>query len=145
MALTFPTDVVAAQDWRARAACRPGSGIDPEIFFPLTQSGPDGPPTTQEAAALAVCARCPVVAECLAFALTALPHGVAGGMTARQRDAQVRAGHAAGHVAPLVPDLERPIGRARSTGPSCRAPATCTPRSLTSGCQDCTTRGTLSA
>lgn len=71
-----------ARDWRHRAACR---DADPEIFFPVAESGPVL--AAAEAHALAYCARCPVRAECLAFALDALPYGIAGGMTEGQRAA----------------------------------------------------------
>jgi hypothetical protein len=70
------------QDWRHRAACR---NLDPEIFFPVAEAGPAR--ERAEVRALAVCARCPVVAECLAYALDALPYGIAGGMTEDERRA----------------------------------------------------------
>lgn len=70
-------------DWRHRAACR---GEDPELFFPV---GGDGAALARVAAAKAVCAGCPVRAECLAFALVAISDGVAGGLTAEER-AQLR-------------------------------------------------------
>ena len=73
---------MARNDWRHRAACR---NLDPEIFFPVAEAGPAR--ERQEARALAVCARCPVRAQCLEFALNALPYGIAGGMTEGQRDA----------------------------------------------------------
>lgn len=65
------------QEWRERAGCREE---EPETFFPL------GNPTSrgyraQEAAALAICRRCPVVADCLAWAIrTEQRHGVSGGI-----------------------------------------------------------------
>ena len=66
-------------DWRVRAACRTE---DPELFFPVG----DGPATVaQVAQAKAVCARCPVVAQCLEFALVAIPEGVAGGLSGQER------------------------------------------------------------
>lgn len=68
-----------ARDWRDRAACR---AEDPELFFPI---GEGGPALVQIAAAKVVCASCPVVVECLTFALVALPEGVAGGLTATER------------------------------------------------------------
>jgi Transcription factor WhiB/Homeodomain-like domain len=77
---------VALGDWRDRAACR---WVDPELFFPTAESGPllD----RQVAAAKAVCAGCPVRARCLAWALDALPYGIAGGLTEQERQ-QTRAG-----------------------------------------------------
>ncbi len=71
-------------DWRHRAACR---DEDPELFHPV---GDEGPALVQIAAAKAVCARCPVVADCLSFALIALPESVAGGLTAQERAEQRR-------------------------------------------------------
>jgi WhiB family redox-sensing transcriptional regulator len=70
---------VAERSWRDRAACRLA---DPELFFPV---GNDGPALVGIAAAKAVCARCPVVAECLSFALVAVPEGIAGGLTVEER------------------------------------------------------------
>ncbi len=62
--------------WRDRAACR---GIaDPDVFFPVAQAGPVL--AAQEAIAKAVCGRCPVRAECLAFALLALSHHTEAGL-----------------------------------------------------------------
>ena len=70
------------RDWRVRAACR---SEDPELFFPVGDWGPVV--VAQLAEAKAVCARCPVVAECLSFALLAVPEGVAGGLTGQERRA----------------------------------------------------------
>jgi WhiB family redox-sensing transcriptional regulator len=66
-------------DWRDMARCRE---VDPDLFFPLC-AGPLG--QRQIAEAKAVCAGCPVIAECLAFALTQLPEGIAGGTTPAER------------------------------------------------------------
>jgi WhiB family transcriptional regulator, redox-sensing transcriptional regulator len=66
-------------DWRCWAACR---GVDPELFFPV---GEYGPALAQIVRAKEVCAGCPVVAECLSFALVAIPEGVAGGLTGEER------------------------------------------------------------
>lgn len=68
------------EDWRHDAACR---DEDPELFFPI---GTTGPALTQAADAKAVCRRCPVSGECLAFALDyGLGHGVWGGMDEGER------------------------------------------------------------
>lgn len=68
--------------WMERAACR-DQGIDPELFFPVSESGSAVP---QIAAAQAVCARCPVAADCLASALRAgEPSGIWGGTTSAER------------------------------------------------------------
>jgi transposase-like protein len=68
------------EDFRHRAAC---ISQDPEIFFPASEPG--GPVyEAQVAAAKAVCAGCPVRAECLEWAAD-LPYGIAGGMTEDER------------------------------------------------------------
>jgi WhiB family redox-sensing transcriptional regulator len=53
--------------WAQYAACRQ-PGTDPELFFPVSESGPAA---RQIAAAKAVCARCPAAAECRDWALRA--------------------------------------------------------------------------
>jgi len=50
-------------DWRHEAACR---DEDPELFFPI---GNTGPALVQIEEAKAVCRRCPVVDDCLRWAL----------------------------------------------------------------------------
>lgn len=68
--------------WVERGACRE-PGVDPELFFPVGQSGPA---VRQIAAAKAVCARCPVLARCLEWALRAgEPDGIWGATTAEER------------------------------------------------------------
>ncbi len=59
-------------DWSLRAECR---GVkDPDIFFP--DSGPG-----HDREAKAVCARCPVTVECLAYSQAgAIEHGIFGGL-----------------------------------------------------------------
>jgi WhiB family transcriptional regulator, redox-sensing transcriptional regulator len=67
-------------DWWSRAAC---TSADPELFFPISHSGPAG---AQIMRAKAVCARCSVQDECLRYALAADPmHGVWGGMSEEER------------------------------------------------------------
>ena len=65
----------AHDTWSAKAACK---GLDPSIFYP---------PTDEEAdEAKAVCAACPVQAECLEHALELREkNGVWGGATERER------------------------------------------------------------
>ena len=76
-----------SSDWRYRAACR---NQDPELFFPV---GSDGPALLQIAEAKSVCARCEVVAECLAWALeSGQDAGVCGGMSEDERRALRRRG-----------------------------------------------------
>ena len=72
-------------DWRHRAVCR---DEDPELFFPV---GTSGPAIAQVAEAKTVCARCPVVSECLAWALeSGQDAGVWGGMSEDERRALKR-------------------------------------------------------
>ncbi len=71
---------VRAEDFRHRAACR---DVDPELFFPVAECGPEH--DAQVAVAKAVCGGCPVRARCLAWALSVLPYGVAGGMSEQER------------------------------------------------------------
>ena len=81
---TTPTreGTATARDWRSRAACA-AVDIDAELFFPAAEAGPVH--DAQVAAAKAVCARCPVVADCLAEALARMPYGIAGGLTEQER------------------------------------------------------------
>jgi WhiB family transcriptional regulator, redox-sensing transcriptional regulator len=68
--------------WMEDAACRE-PGVDPELFFPVSESGPG---VRQVAAARAVCARCPVQRECRDWALQAgEPAGIWGGTTPEER------------------------------------------------------------
>lgn len=67
--------------WRDQALCR---DVDPELFFPV---GTGRSAQRQTAQAKAVCTGCPVVAQCLAFALAHLSEGVAGGTTPAERTA----------------------------------------------------------
>jgi WhiB family transcriptional regulator, redox-sensing transcriptional regulator len=63
--------------WARRGACR---SIDPDLFFPLA------PTQTQETRAKAVCAGCPVVDECLDYAIGAgEAEGIWGGLTPAER------------------------------------------------------------
>lgn len=72
-------------DWRHRAACK---DEDPELFFPV---GTSGPALLQITEAKAVCRRCPVVAECLTWAIaTGQDDGIWGGMSEDERRATNR-------------------------------------------------------
>jgi WhiB family redox-sensing transcriptional regulator len=67
--------IVKNRAWSAYAACR---GLDTEIFFPVTAE--------KEAEAMAVCATCPVRAECLEQALRDHERdGIWGGTTPEER------------------------------------------------------------
>ncbi|GAB3493940.1 WhiB family transcriptional regulator [Nocardiopsis coralliicola] len=67
-------------DWRHHAACR---DEDPELFFPI---GDSGPALLQIDEAKEVCAACPVSSACLQWALdTRQDGGVWGGMSEAER------------------------------------------------------------
>ena len=77
-----PCPEQASSDWRHRAICRQE---DPELFFPV---GTSGPALLQIAEAKTVCRRCPVVSECLTWALeSGQDAGVWGGMSKDERRA----------------------------------------------------------
>ncbi len=70
--------------WRSAAACR---SADPELFFPISNSGRS---LAQITAAKAICADCPVRCECLTFARrTRQVYGIWGGATEEERGAAV--------------------------------------------------------
>jgi WhiB family redox-sensing transcriptional regulator len=73
--------------WQDNAACR---GEDPDTFFhPEGERGPAR--EARERAAKAVCAACPVLAQCAAHALAVRePYGVWGGMSEDERRALKR-------------------------------------------------------
>jgi WhiB family redox-sensing transcriptional regulator len=76
---------IADAEWRSAAACR---SADPELFFPISASGPA---REQAAEAKAICAICRVGRECLTFALrTGQLHGIWGGTTEDERAAARR-------------------------------------------------------
>ena len=81
-----PREVLAGHgrpgDFRHRAACR-SQDVDPEVFFPVAEAGPEL--ARQVEAAKAVCAGCPVRSACLAWALEHQPDGIAGGLTEQER------------------------------------------------------------
>ena len=61
---------------------------DADVMFPLHESRVAGQRTAGEAAAVAVCARCPVLERCFEAALEAeMPYGVVGGLTVADRRA----------------------------------------------------------
>jgi len=74
--------LTAPRDWRLLAACR---SADPDLFFPLSDSGQS---LEQAAKAKTVCARCEVRRQCLVFALvTGQVHGIWGGTSEQERRA----------------------------------------------------------
>jgi WhiB family transcriptional regulator, redox-sensing transcriptional regulator len=68
------------ENWRQSAACQ---SIDPDLFFPVSSTGRS---LEQAARAKAICARCLVRRQCLAFALrTRQVHGIWGGLSEDER------------------------------------------------------------
>ena len=71
--------------WRERAACL---RVDPELFFPISSSGPT---LLQIDEAKAVCGRCPVMEQCLDWAVrVGQVEGIWGGTTEHERRAMRR-------------------------------------------------------
>ena len=74
-------------DWRHHAICR---DEDPELFFPI---GDSGPALVQIEQAKGVCRRCPVTEECLKWALeSGQDAGIWGGMSEDERRSLKRRG-----------------------------------------------------
>jgi WhiB family transcriptional regulator, redox-sensing transcriptional regulator len=66
--------------WRAAAACL---SADPDLFFPISTTGPAEKQITR---AKRICAGCPVRLECLQFAMTHdQVYGIWGGTTQEDR------------------------------------------------------------
>ena len=87
-----------------RGACS-ASGLSPDAWYPASGPAETKPTSTQAAAAIAVCAACPVRQECLELSLRnwALgQHGVWGGTVPAERE-RLRVGR----VAQLVRALAR--------------------------------------
>ncbi len=77
-----------ARPWVEQAAC---ATVDPDLFFPENGGSSPG----QVRAAKAVCRRCPVTAECLAYALANDEvFGIFGGLSVRERQRLGRRGAA---------------------------------------------------
>jgi WhiB family redox-sensing transcriptional regulator len=67
-------------EWWSDAAC---STVDPDLFFPIS---PSGPALRQVAQAKALCTRCHVQQACLGYALDTGPvQGIWGGTTEAER------------------------------------------------------------
>ena len=74
--------------WQFRAACR---GEDASLFFAPGYFERREEKDHREARAKAICARCPVRADCLDYALRIRePHGVWGGMNEQERRVLLR-------------------------------------------------------
>jgi WhiB family transcriptional regulator, redox-sensing transcriptional regulator len=65
--------------WMSHGACQ---GEDPELFFPVTATGPALQQITR---AKAVCGRCTVRVMCLAYAWATGQSGIWGGTTGEER------------------------------------------------------------
>jgi WhiB family transcriptional regulator, redox-sensing transcriptional regulator len=78
----LPGPVADMWEWQFDGACR---RIDPALFFhPEGERGPNR--RRRDASAKAVCATCPVLAECREHAVRVRePYGVWGGLTAEER------------------------------------------------------------
>lgn len=67
--------------WREKALCR---GMSVDVFVKPESKGPAT--IRRYAKALSVCAECPVIKECLEYALEwEIPHGVFGGKLPKER------------------------------------------------------------
>jgi WhiB family redox-sensing transcriptional regulator len=80
----IPTKEIT-MDWRDKSACLT---VDPELFFPV---GNTGPALDQIEKAKQVCAQCPVIENCLQYAMeTNQDSGVWGGLSEDERRALKR-------------------------------------------------------
>jgi WhiB family transcriptional regulator, redox-sensing transcriptional regulator len=87
MAVAAEAGLAAPVAWVFSGACR---DADPDLFFPIGSSGPG---LRQIAEAKAICARCPVITDCLSYALaTGQDAGVWGGTTEQERRHSAHAG-----------------------------------------------------
>jgi WhiB family redox-sensing transcriptional regulator len=74
--------MITTESWEEAAACRE-PGIDPELFFPVSETGLSAGEVT---AAKAICGRCLVTAQCLDWALrVGEQDGVWGATTPQER------------------------------------------------------------
>jgi len=83
----LPGPMIDAWEWQYEAACR---DLDTELFF--HPEGERGSTRRRRAAnAKAICATCPVIEQCRAYALAAQePYGIWGGMTEEERREEIR-------------------------------------------------------
>jgi WhiB family redox-sensing transcriptional regulator len=79
--VAIPAARAESSGWMARGACQ---AEDPELFFPITVTGPA---LRQIGLAKAVCGRCAVHDPCLSYAVTTRQDGVWGGTTGEERRA----------------------------------------------------------
>ncbi len=80
----LPLSRQGAWEWAMQAACR---GTDTAVFYhPENERGPSR--RRREVRAKQICKDCPVVANCLRWALAARePYGVWGGLSVEEREA----------------------------------------------------------
>lgn len=96
----------ATEHWRTGAACQ---SADPELFFPVSGSGPS---VDQVTAAKAICELCTVSSECLSFAQsTGTLHGIWGGLTEQERTRRRQLSMAASSSGAREASATRPAGR----------------------------------
>lgn len=75
------------EDWREYAAC---AGMDPEMWFAMPLAGGRLAPKTLRA--LEICRSCPVMSDCLEWAVSnQVLHGVWGGTTEGERGPLIQA------------------------------------------------------
>lgn len=79
--LNRPVSADVTPRWHDDAECR--DAFDPEMFFPIGDVSPDP--------ALRYCAFCPVITDCLRWALAAGVDGIWGGTTEDERRRMRRA------------------------------------------------------
>lgn len=73
--------------WQAHASCR---GPEAFLFFAPTHFEKKDEKIHREARAKAICGSCPVLEDCLDYALNIRePHGIWGGMTEQERRAAI--------------------------------------------------------
>jgi WhiB family redox-sensing transcriptional regulator len=102
-------------DWRYRAACL---DEDPELWFPI---GNTGPALIQIDNAKAACARCEVQDTCLRWALeTGQDYGVWGGMSEDERRALKRRRARQGRSTPTAPTESKPPQKPPKKDPTTR-------------------------
>lgn len=79
----FPNVLAENWDWQIKGACR---GSDPDTFY-LPDNIRGQNKRSREAAAKSICQGCPVIKDCLQWAVSVQePYGVWGGMTPEERN-----------------------------------------------------------
>ena len=78
----LPAEIIGALDWQVHGACR---GMSVDLFYNADNER-GARKRQRDATAKAVCANCPVIKECLDWALSVgEPYGVWGGLTVAER------------------------------------------------------------